>query len=88
MAESAWKNSKTCSISSFEANNETKSNQPPKIPHAIAKTNVAVETSCSDHPPKITSGRSAIGNAAPNRSAKITPNTRKFVSSVASVVVC
>jgi hypothetical protein len=83
MAESAWKNSKTCSISSFDASNETRSNQPPNIPHPVAKTTVAVETSCIDHPPKRTSAKSAIGKAAPSRMAARTPSKRKLVQSVA-----
>jgi hypothetical protein len=82
MAKSAWKNSKTCSKSFFDASNETKSNQLPKIPHPIANTTVVVETSCIVHPPKKTSGRSAVGKAAPTKIANRTPNRRKSVSSV------
>jgi hypothetical protein len=84
MAESAWKNSKTFSKSPFKASNETKSNQAPNIPHAIAKTNAEVATSRIDHPPNITSARSAVGNATPNKSATKTPKTRNFLSSVSS----
>jgi hypothetical protein len=84
IAISAWKNSKTRSISSLDASNETKNNQAPNIPHPIAKTTVAVETSCIVHPPKRTSGRSAIGKPTPSRRAKRTPNSRKLVQSLAN----
>jgi hypothetical protein len=84
IAISAWKDPKTRSISSLDASNETKNNQAPNIPHPIAKTTVVVETSCIVHPPKSTSGRSAIGRPTPSRRAKRTPNSRKLVQSVAN----